>query len=141
MEIRRVTTFTEESYAAVLRLLPQLAPDSILPSKDYFNELLSSENTHFFISEKGNEISGMLTLVVYRIPTGLKLWIEDVVVDTSFRGEGIGEKLVEAALGFARSIGATEVRLTSRPSRIAANKLYQKIGFERYETNVYKIKL
>lgn len=141
MEIKRVSTFTEELHSAVLRLLPQLAPDSALPSMEYFNELLNSENTYFFVSGNDNEISGMLTLVMYRIPTGMKFWIEDVVVDASHRGEGMGEKLVEAAIGFAHSIGATEVRLTSRPERIAANKLYQKIGFERYETNVYKIKL
>lgn len=141
MEIRRINTFSEEIYSSVLRLLPQLAPDSELPSREYMNELLSSENIHFFIAASGDEIAGMLTLVLYLIPTGKKLWIEDVVVDSSHRGEGLGEKLVEAALDFARSLGATEVRLTSRPARIAANKLYQKIGFEKYETNVYKIKL
>jgi ribosomal protein S18 acetylase RimI-like enzyme len=80
----------------------------------------------------------MLTLITFRIPTGRRAWIEDVVVDADARGEGIGERLTEAAVDEARRRGARTIDLTSRPSREAANALYQKMGFERRETNVYR---
>ncbi|HZW04722.1 MAG TPA: GNAT family N-acetyltransferase, partial [Anaerolineaceae bacterium] len=84
---------------------------------------------------------GSLTLVVFRIPTGVRAWIEDVVVDGEMRGKGIGEALTVAALERARQEGAKTVDLTSRPSREAANRLYQRVGFERRETNLYRYKL
>ncbi len=87
------------------------------------------------------EIVGSLTLAMFRIPTGLRAWIEDVIVDGSQRGKGIGEALTREALAAAQGAGATTVDLTSRPSREAANRLYQRIGFERRNTNVYRYKL
>ena len=86
-------------------------------------------------------ILGSLTLAFYRIPTGLKAWIEDVVVDTEARGRGVGELLNRAALDEARRRGAKDVSLTSRPSREAANRLYLRIGFEARNTNVYRYTL
>lgn len=142
MKIRRVIRYEDEIYNAVLRLLPQLDTSVELPSKEYFEEVIDSESIYFFVAEnESSEIAGVLTLASYPNITGRKLWIEDVVVDNSFRGQGIGEKLTLAAIGFARTLGSNEVKLTSRPSRIAANQLYLKIGFERYETNVYKYRL
>ncbi len=82
-----------------------------------------------------------MTLAFYRIPTGLKAWIEDVVVDDEARGNGIGEALSRAAIDEARRRGAKNVSLTSRPSREAANRLYRGIGFEQYETNLYRYEL
>jgi ribosomal protein S18 acetylase RimI-like enzyme len=103
--------------------------------------MLSSEGISFFIAEnEAGEIGGMLTLVSYLNVTGKKFWIEDVVVDSAFRGQGLGEQLIKAALEHAITVGAKEVKLTSRPFRTAANKLYLKMGFVRYETNVYKYK-
>ena len=81
---------------------------------------------------------GMLTLVTFRLPTGVRAWIEDVVVDSSLRGRGIGEALTKAALDVATSAGARTVDLTSRPSRESANRLYARVGFEMRETNVYR---
>ena len=86
-------------------------------------------------------IVGMLTLVVFRIPTGVRAWIEDVVVDSAVGRRGVGEALTRAALDLAGTCGALTVDLTSRPSREAANRLYQKVGFEPRETNVYRYRL
>ena len=85
-------------------------------------------------------ILGMLTLATFTIPTGLRAWVEDVVVDDQARGRGAGQALVEAAVAHATSIGARTVDLTSRPSREAANRLYRRAGFELRETNVYRYK-
>jgi ribosomal protein S18 acetylase RimI-like enzyme len=84
---------------------------------------------------------GSLTLVTFRIPTGIRAWIEDVVVDESARGHGVGEALNQAAIEEARHKGAVTVDLTSRPSREAANRLYQRIGFTPRDTNVYRYSL
>ncbi len=138
MKIRRITRFTKNVYKAVLRLLPQLSPEAGL-SEESFKLLLSSENTYFFISELENkEIVGMLTIVSCNLASGKKLQIEDVVVDESQRGKGFGKELLLFALSYCKSLGADFVTLTSRPSRVAANKLYTEIGFVKYETNVYK---
>ena len=94
-----------------------------------------------FLAELDGAVVGSLTLAFYRIPTGLKAWIEDVVVDESARGHGVGEALNLAAIDEARARGAKNVSLTSRPSREAANRLYQRLGFEPYETNLYRFTL
>jgi len=91
MEIRRITGFSARVYEAVLRLLPQLAPDATLPTKQFFKSILTSKNIHFFIAEDDDgQIAGMLTTGTYNIPSGTKVWIEDVVVDKTHRGKGIG---------------------------------------------------
>ena len=100
---------------------------------------MSSDDTVLFLARLGGLIVGSLTLAFYRIPTGLKAWIEDVVVEESGRGAGIGRLLSEAALEEARSRRAKDVSLTSRPSREAANRLYQRLGFEVRESNLYRI--
>ena len=139
MKIGRIKRFNERVFEAVLRLLPQLDPDAVLPDKEYFESILASENIHFFTGElDNNRIVAMLTIGTYNIPTGTKVWIEDVVVDESQRGKGFGEEIMLFAIDYSKSLGAGSVSLTSRPSRIAANKLYQRIGFIQYETNVYK---
>jgi ribosomal protein S18 acetylase RimI-like enzyme len=91
-----------------------------------------------FVARLDGSIVGSLTLAFYRIPTGLKAWIEDVVVDDAARGRGVGEALNRAAIAEAADRGAKNVSLTSRSSREAANRLYQRLGFEPYETNVYR---
>ena len=103
--------------------------------------MVASEDTVLFVARVDGRILGSLTLAFYRIPTGLKAWIEDVVVDADARGHGVGELLSLAALDEARSRGAKDVNLTSRPSREAANRLYQRIGFHRRETIVYRFNL
>ncbi|MFM8870416.1 MAG: GNAT family N-acetyltransferase, partial [Actinomycetota bacterium] len=94
-----------------------------------------------FIARVDGQIVGSLTLAMFRIPTGIRAWIEDVVVDSSARGHGVGEALNTAALEHAKKHGAITVDLTSRPSREAANRLYQRIGFKARETNVYRYEL
>jgi ribosomal protein S18 acetylase RimI-like enzyme len=91
--------------------------------------------------DRGGQIVGSLTLVVFRIPTGVRAWIEDVVVDAAARGRGVGQALNQAALDRARAAGATTVDLTSRPSREAANRLYRRLGFAERTTNVYRYDL
>ena len=102
---------------------------------------MNCDDTALFLARLDGAIVGSLTLALYRIPTGVKAWIEDVVVDESGRGTGIGRLLSEAAVDEARSRGAKDVSLTSRPSREAANRLYQRIGFEQRESNLYRFKI
>jgi ribosomal protein S18 acetylase RimI-like enzyme len=142
MKIREITRFESKVFDSVLKLLPQLGPNHRPLTEKQFRKILKSDNSHFFIAElETNEIAGMLTLGTYYIPTGTKVWIEDVVVDESQRGKGIGQELTIFAVKFAGSLNAESVELTSRPSRIAANKLYQKLGFIKRETNVYRFDL
>ena len=101
-------------------------------------EIVNSESTLMFVARVNNEIVGLLTLAIFRIPTAMRAWIEDVVVDSSARGHGVGEALNLAAIAEAKRRGAKTVDLTSRPSREAANKLYQRIGFVERDTNVYR---
>ncbi|HUX94776.1 MAG TPA: GNAT family N-acetyltransferase [Bacteroidales bacterium] len=142
MKIKEVKRYSKRVSKAVYKLLPQLDPDIEAMTKKRLKSLIRSENSHLFIAETvEGEIAGMLTAVVYFIPTGTKFWIEDVVVDETFRGKGIGKALMIRAMEFAKIIGAGSVDLTSRPSRIAANKLYVDLGFELRETNVYRYSL
>jgi ribosomal protein S18 acetylase RimI-like enzyme len=139
MKIIEISTLDENVFAAVSRLLPQLFSAGELPSRQYLESALSSENIHLFVAELANkEIAGMFTLATCPIPSGLKIWIEDVVVDEAHRGEGLGRELMLHAIEYSKSLGAKTIELTSRPARIAANKLYQSLGFVHYETNVYK---
>jgi ribosomal protein S18 acetylase RimI-like enzyme len=102
-------------------------------------EMASSDADHVLVArDVDGTIIGSMTLVVFRIPTGIRAWIEDVVVDGDARGRGVGEALNRRAIEVARSRGAKTVDLTSRPSREAANRLYQRIGFVARETNVYR---
>ena len=131
---------TEELVEAFVRLIPQLSSSSGPTSRDELAEIIGSEATVLFVARDGaGQIVGSLTLAVFRIPTGVRAWIEDVVVDGSARGAGVGEALVAAATARAGSVGAKTVDLTSRPSREAANRLYVRTGFEQRTTNVYRI--
>jgi len=127
------------------RLIPQLSRSSPAPDADQLAEMIASPGTTVFVArDDGGIIVGTLTLVLYRIPTGLRAHIEDVVVDSdAVRGRGLrtGEALTQAALAKAAEAGATTVDLTSRPSREEANRLYQRLGFEQRDTNVYRVEL
>jgi ribosomal protein S18 acetylase RimI-like enzyme len=134
-------TVDDELVDAFERLIPQLSSSSPPPSREHLGALVASADTVLFVARLGGQIIGSLTLAFYRIPTGTKAWIEDVVVDDAARGRGVGELLNRAALDEARARGAKDVSLTSRPSREAANRLYQRIGFEPRTTNVYRYTL
>ena len=131
----------DELVAAFDRLIPQLSSSSPPPDADALRELVDGPDTIVFLARVDGVIVGSLTLAYYRIPTGLKAWIEDVVVDDAARGHGVGRSMNEAALEHARRRGAKNVALTSRPSREAANRLYQRIGFEIRNTNLYRYDL
>jgi ribosomal protein S18 acetylase RimI-like enzyme len=134
-------TVDDELVDAFERLIPQLSSSSPPPTREHLVALVGSADTALFVARLGERIIGSLTLAFYRIPTGTKAWIEDVVVDDAARGRGVGELLNRAALDEARARGAKDVSLTSRPSREAANRLYQRIGFEPRTTNVYRYTL
>jgi ribosomal protein S18 acetylase RimI-like enzyme len=141
IEIVECTRITPEIVAAFERLIPQLSSSNPPPPEAELREIASSPATVLFLAKDGDEIVGSLTLAMFRIPTGLRAWIEDVVVDEAARGRGIAEALNRAALERAAAVGARTVDLTSRPSREAANNLYRKIGFVPRETNVYRFSL
>jgi ribosomal protein S18 acetylase RimI-like enzyme len=135
------TEVTDELVEAMARLVPQLSSSNPPPSASDLAEIVSSPTTALFVARHTGAVVGTLTLASFRIPTGLRAWIEDVVVDDAARGLGVGEALTQAALEEARRRGALTVDLTSRPTREAANRLYQRVGFEARSTNVYRMNL
>jgi ribosomal protein S18 acetylase RimI-like enzyme len=136
------TEVTEELVEAFAALIPQLSSSSPPTSRAELVEMIRSEaDTLFVARDVDGRIVGTLTLAVFRIPTGVRAWIEDVVVDDGARGKGVGDALVDAAVIKARAAGAKTVDLTSRPSREAANRLYVRKGFELRTTNVYRLNL
>jgi ribosomal protein S18 acetylase RimI-like enzyme len=124
--------------AAVALLVPQLSRSSPPPTRAQLERIVAAPDNTLFLAREGGRIVGMLTLVVFTIPTAVRAWIEDVVVDEGSRGTGVAAALVEAALDRAAVLGARTVDLTSRPDREVANRLYVRMGFERRETNVYR---
>lgn len=135
------TEVTDALVEAFARLIPQLSSSNPPPSSDELAEIVASPSTELLLARIDGQVVGSLTLALFRIPTGLRAWIEDVVVDGSARGQGVGEELNRFALDLARQRGATTVDLTSRPSREAANRLYQRLGFQLRTTNVYRYDL
>lgn len=138
--VEEVTEVTPEVVGAFARLVPQLSTSSECPGEPELREIASSPATVLLVARHGpaREIVGSLTLVTFRIPTGVRAWVEDVVVDGANRGRGIGEALSREALRRAVAAGARTVELTSRPGREAANRLYRRLGFEPRDTNVYR---
>ena len=129
----------DELVSAMERLIPQLSSSSPPPGTGELQAIIDSDACHLLLAiGDDGRILGSMTLVVFPIPTGVRAWIEDVVVDGDARGMGVGEALNLRALDLAEELGAKTVDLTSRPSREAANRLYQRIGFVPRETNVYR---
>lgn len=144
VEVVEVAEVTPEVVEAFERLIPQLSSSNPPPSADDLAAIVRSRATILLVARDpaaDGRIVGSLTLALFRIPTGLRAWIEDVVVDGEARGRGVGEALNRHALEAARQAGARTVDLTSRPSREAANRLYQRIGFVERATNVYRYDL
>jgi len=141
--IERAAGVDEELVSAFRRLVPQLSSSAPAPTADQLREMIESPCTTVLLARAraGGDIVGSLTLAVFRIPTGVRAWIEDVVVDSSARGRGVGEALSREALRLAVEKGARTVELTSRPSRAAANRLYRRLGFVERETRVYRYTL
>jgi len=140
LTIEQVTSVNLELMQAMLRLVPQLTSNNPPPTPDELEAMLHSDTSILFIARHSDfdEIIGMATLVLYRVPTGLRGYIEDVVVELHARGRGIGEALTRACLEHAKNAGVPQVGLTSNPGRMAANHLYQRMGFEIRQTNAYR---
>jgi ribosomal protein S18 acetylase RimI-like enzyme len=142
MQIEIVTKADAELHAAFQRLVPQLTNNNPPPSLDELAALLRDASSTLMIARDDNGvIVGALSLTVYRVPTGVRSIIEDVIVDISVRGQGIGEELMLRAIEIAREKGAANITLTSNPLRVAANKLYVRVGFQKRDTNAYQMSL
>ncbi|MHB1930224.1 MAG: GNAT family N-acetyltransferase [Acidimicrobiales bacterium] len=143
MSVREVAQVDDDLVAAMTRLLPQLSRSAPPPTAAPLEAIVASPATTLLVAEDdalggADRIVGTLTLAVFRIPTGVRAWIEDVITDERSRGRGIGEVLTRRAIDIAAAEGARTVELTSRPSREAANRLYRRLGFEPRDTNVYR---
>ena len=142
VNVEEASAVTDELVAAFARLIPQLSRSNPAPAAEELATIVSSPATVLLVArDDDGAIVGSLTLAVFRIPTGVRAWIEDVVVDESARGTGVGEALNREALRLASEAGAVTVDLTSRPSREAANRLYKRLGFVQRDTNVYRYEL
>ncbi len=144
IQITQTIMMTEELYKACQRLVPQLTHNHPPPTREQLAQMLTSPSSFLFLARHrdfGEEIIGMATLVLYYVPTGLRGYIEDMVVDEKARGRQIGDALTRACLEKAEHSGAPQVMLTSNPGRVAANRLYQRMGFELRKTNVYRYSL
>jgi ribosomal protein S18 acetylase RimI-like enzyme len=137
VKVERATEADEALAEGIGRLVPQLSPTRRPPGIVELVELVATPGTNLIVARDGDAVLGMLTLIVYRVPTGIRAWIHDVVVDESARGRGVGEALAREALRTAEDAGAISVELTTRQEREAANRLYRRLGFEQRETNVY----
>jgi ribosomal protein S18 acetylase RimI-like enzyme len=141
-------TADAELHAVVANLVPQLSQSSAPPSLERLAWIIEDPATTLLLARAGaadaagvpgvGQVVGMLTLVIFTLPTGVRAWIEDVVVDDAWRGGGVASTLIRAAIERADAAGARTVDLTSRPHREAANRLYVRLGFEKRETNVYR---
>lgn len=141
VEIFEVTVFDHIYVEVISDLLNQLTTSPVKFTQADLNAMIDCNGSHLFLLSFEREIAGMLTIGSYVTPTGKKYWIEDVVVDQKFRGKALGHKLIEHSIEYIKSLGGTVIMLTSNPKRLAANQLYQSVGFEQKQTNVYKMEL
>jgi len=137
-EVNTARYASEELLAEVNRLLPQLSSSAPAMTMEQLTDFLDSSAITLFLATHEGRTVGMLTLAMFPIPTGIRAWIEDVVVDADARGLGAGALLTTTAIEHAKRHGAVTVDLTSRPAREAANALYRKVGFVQRETNVFR---
>jgi ribosomal protein S18 acetylase RimI-like enzyme len=138
MKIFEATEYKDIFLDAINRLLPQLSASAVPLSKDDLEKIIASNSTKLLFAEDKKLFVGTLTLILFKIPTGTKAGIEDVVVDSDARGHGIGKLLIQHAITLAKKIGAKTIDLTSHPSRERANRLYQNLDFKIRKTNVYR---
>ncbi|HSJ88265.1 MAG TPA: GNAT family N-acetyltransferase [Anaerolineales bacterium] len=144
MYIGKVLEPSDQLSEALQRLIPQLGIHKDIPAHQELKALLEAPGSTLLVArepDKNGEIVGMLSLTVYRVPTGVRSIVEDVVVDQKMRQRGVGEALIRQAIELARQADASGVALTSNPQREAANRLYRSIGFELRKTNPYFYKL
>jgi ribosomal protein S18 acetylase RimI-like enzyme len=138
VRVEELHEVTDEVLAAFGHLLPQLSRSAPPLDRAALDRIVGSAATRLLIARAGDKIAGTLSLVLFPIPTGVRAWIEDVIVDEAARGQGIGEALTREALRLAGAAGARTVDLTSRPSREAAGRLYERVGFQPRSTRLYR---
>jgi ribosomal protein S18 acetylase RimI-like enzyme len=138
VDVEVVREATGEVAAAMRNLLPQLSASAVQPDQAAVQRIVSSDAITLLAARLDGRIVGLLTLAMFPIPTGFRAWIEDVIVDEAARGQGIGEALTKKALDLAEAAGAKTVDLTSRPSREAAGRLYERVGFAERSTRIYR---
>jgi ribosomal protein S18 acetylase RimI-like enzyme len=138
VRVEILTEVTSEVVEAFGRLLPQLSSSAEPPDAGALSAIAAAPASTLLLARADGAIVGTLTLAIFPIPTGIRAWIEDVVVDEAARGQGVGEMLTVAALELARRAGARTVDLTTRPSREAAGRLYERVGFERRDSRLYR---
>lgn len=141
IEIKELQNINEQDVIDINNLLEQLTGTVANATPNLLEAIISNPFSHLFVATIDGKTIGMCTICCYVSPTGGKAWIEDVTVDSCARGKGIGRMLVANAIDFVKALGGYTLYLTSRPMRVAANKLYCSMGFERKETNVYKMEL
>jgi ribosomal protein S18 acetylase RimI-like enzyme len=141
IDIREVTTFDSSLVEPIRSLLQQLTSREIAFSEESLRQIISDKASRLFLLYSDNTVAGMLTLGIYSAPTGRKAWVEDVVVDSQYRGRGLGRQLVQYAISYVRTLSPVTLMLTSNPQRTEANALYRREGFEQRCTNVYKMDL
>ncbi|MFD9004094.1 GNAT family N-acetyltransferase [Streptomyces sp. NPDC059582] len=138
VEVEVVREATDEVVAAVARLLPQLSSTAGVPDHESVDRMLRSDANTLLLARAEGRVVGMLTLIMFPLPSGLRCRVEDVVVDDAARGHGVGAALTKEALRLAEASGARTVDLTSRPSRQSANRLYERLGFQGRDSQVYR---
>ncbi|WP_049572439.1 GNAT family N-acetyltransferase [Nonomuraea sp. SBT364] len=138
VEIEVIREASQELVVAFSRLLPQLSSSAKPLDFEAVERIVRGDGSTIVVARAGGEIVGTLTLLLFSIPSGVRARIEDVVVDTAARGQGVAAKLTQHALGLAQDAGARTVDLTSRPDREAANRLYERLGFQVRESTVYR---
>jgi ribosomal protein S18 acetylase RimI-like enzyme len=141
IEIEEIVKVDDKLLTAMNHLIPQLSNSNSPPDRSALEEIVASDFSMLLAAFIDGEIVGSLTLIVFGIPTGKRAWIEDVVVDEKCRNKGVGEALNQNAINIARQLGAKTVDLTSRPSREAANRLYNRLGFVQRDTNIYRFEI
>lgn len=139
MKIIELKTYSPKYFKAIHQLSDQLTAGTYDLQESYLKEIVESENCHLFLLMEKNEVIGMLSVCIYKAPTGYRAWVEDVVVMDAARGRGLGRKLMLHAIDFAKELGVDTLTLTSNPTRVAANGLYQSLEFNQRETNVYQM--
>lgn len=140
MEITELKAFNDQEFEQVAQLMMIL--DSTLPlTREKLQETISHPTCHLHVMRNDNRIIGCYTLCIFHSPTGKKASVEDVVVHTEYQGQHLGKELMAHAIAQLKEMAPIHVQLTSRPSRVAANKLYRRMGFMPKETNVYVMNL
>lgn len=140
MVIVELNAVTESQVRQVIGLMGEL--DLTIPvTTEMVRQAVEAENTHFFAVMEGEQVVGCASLCVFESPTGRKASIEDVVIQNAFRGQQLGRRLMQRVIDYAKSLAPINLQLTSRPERVAANALYQALGFQKRETNAYRMEI